>query len=150
MKSLGDHLYQFELPYSDYPEGFKELLKDEANWQKWVSVGPSDVEAYNYIDGTSVIGLISDVKFNDETFEFIYQDMSRDPEFMKVQKFYARGVKYKNVDEPPRIYQLFCFDGTPSEHQDEFRDLARKGGTVFHDSSVPKRDWTWRDPNLTN
>ncbi|MNC28062.1 hypothetical protein D3C87_1146850 [compost metagenome] len=124
MKALGQNLYHIELPYSDYPEGFKELVKDEKEWQKWVSDGPNSVEAYNYIDGTSVIGLMSDMKFHDETFEFVYQDMLANPEMMERMKFHARAVvATKTPEETPKMCQLFCFDSTPSEWPDPVRTL---------------------------
>lgn len=116
MKPLGNNLYQIELPYSDYPEGFKELVKDEKEWQKWVSDGPNQCEAYNYIDGVNVIGLMSDMSFQEETFTFIYQDMLCNPDAMETMKFFARAVVVaKTPEDTPKMYQLFCFDCTPSK-----------------------------------
>jgi hypothetical protein len=124
VKALGDNLYQFVLPYSDYPEGFKELVKDEREWQKWVSDGPNLSEAYNYIDGNNVIGLISDVSFQEDTFTFIYQDMLRNPDMMDRMKFYARAVVVaKTPEEIPKMHQLFCFDCMPSEWPDPIQQF---------------------------
>jgi hypothetical protein len=132
VKSLGNNLYQIELPYSDYPEGFKELVKDEKEWQKWVSDGPNYCEPYNYVDGNNVIGLMSDMSFQEETFTFIYQDMLCNPDMMERLKLYARGVvTAKTPDETPKMHQLFCFDCTPSEWPDPIRNI-HDGSKALH------------------
>lgn len=128
MKSLGNNLYQFILPYSDYPEGFKELVKDEKEWQKWVSVAPDDNEEYNYINGNNVVGLISDMSFQEDTFTFIYQDMACNPDAMETMKFFARAVVVaKTPEETPKMYQLICFDCLQSEWPDPLKQLKGNG-----------------------
>lgn len=115
-------LWRITLPYSDYPQGFKELLRKEADWQKWVSIGPpcgyDEIALYSTIDGNDVCGLISDLVMDKKSFEFVYQPLSRP--MPEDQQFYARGLRYKNAEGIECISQFFCFDTMQSDPMDRY------------------------------
>lgn len=120
--SNSPELWHITLPYSDYPQGFKELLRKEADWQKWVSIGPpcgyDEIALYSTIDGNDVCGLISDLVMEEDTFGFVYQPLSQP--MPEDQQFYARGLRYKNAEGTECISQFFCFDTQPSDPLDNF------------------------------